>query len=533
MKSIASQITEVTIFPSIASIKRNAIVSLPQGETLVAFERLPETLNEKSVQLTGSGRASMGHVKIEKVHYAEGSNVNVNEIVSQLQAAQDQLNIREDKIQRLTKEMAFVDAITKKITAPTPNAEDAAELDPDKWKKMISFYQEKLEAIQFSIRTTEKEKKAIQDNIEMLRVELERSGTSKPSKLKYRISVSLSHEQAGDVALELSYHVPGAQWYPVYDFRVWSDKRISLSYHAMVSQNSGEDWDDTSIKISTAQPKIHGNQPELSPWHIDFIGSEDYEAPLPSKRMSSMVASAPMPAGAFGGKAEGEPKIKKPTVTVETGATSVTFAISGKHTVKSDGSDTKTTILSEEFTPEFNYSTVPVLQPYAYLKAKIKNHTELPLLAGEANVFLDGNFIAVTKIKTIAPTEEFTVSLGIDEGIKVERKQIKKFEKDGGNLFSKKTTTVLFQYLITIKNFKKTEEEIKVLDQFPISSHDTLKVHLIEPVIKENSDVLKTSEDNIIEWLHKIKAGSEIQIPLKYSIEFPPERKDDIMGINF
>ena len=92
---------------------------------------------------------------------------------------------------------------------------------------------------------------------------------------------------------------------------------------------------------------------------------------------------------------------------------------------------------------------------------------------------------------------------------------------------------VLFEYLITIKNFKKTEEEIKVLDHFPVSSHDTLKVHLMEPVIKENSDSIKRSDDNMLEWLHKIKPGGEVEIPLKYSIEFPQERKDEIIGINF
>ena len=93
-----------------------------------------------------------------------------------------------------------------------------------------------------------------------------------------------------------------------------------------------------------------------------------------------------------------------------------------------------------------------------------------------AEIILDGN-----------PSEEFWTSLGIDEGIKVDYKFLKKYQKDEG-LFSKKCKFI-FEYLIIIKNNKKTSEEILVTDQIPISTHDDIKVDLIEPQYKEDTQL--------------------------------------------
>jgi len=87
------------------------------------------------------------------------------------------------------------------------------------------------------------------------------------------------------------------------------------------------------------------------------------------------------------------------------------------------------------------YTIVPKLSQYAFLTAKIKNTSEYPFLPGETNIFLDGSFVATSNLKLVVPSEEFETSLGIDEGIKVDYKLIKKYEKNKG-LISKKNNIV-------------------------------------------------------------------------------------------
>lgn len=47
--------------------------------------------------------------------------------------------------------------------------------------------------------------------------------------------------------------------------------------------------------------------------------------------------------------------------------------------------------------PEFEYEAVPKKSPYAFIKAKVTNTSQYPILAGPANIFLDNNFIAKVK----------------------------------------------------------------------------------------------------------------------------------------
>ncbi|MBT4331776.1 MAG: DUF4139 domain-containing protein, partial [Candidatus Cloacimonetes bacterium] len=205
--------------------------------------------------------------------------------------------------------------------------------------------------------------------------------------------------------------------------------------------------------------------------------------------------------------------------TVESGATSVVFDIDGSNTIKSDNEPHLVTITIQEFPAGFRYSTIPKHSQFAYLKAKVKNGSDYPFLPGDTNVFLDNNFVANSYIKAVAPTEEFWTFLGVDESIKVEYKFVKKFDETGG-LFVEKNKKI-FEYLIKITNNKKTQEEIVVWDQLPISQNENIKVKLIEPAYKEDTDILKINEHKYIEWFFQPKPGEEIIIPFKYSVEYP------------
>jgi uncharacterized protein (TIGR02231 family) len=223
--------------------------------------------------------------------------------------------------------------------------------------------------------------------------------------------------------------------------------------------------------------------------------------------------------------------MKKKEVTVEAGATSVTFVIPGKQSIKSDGSEEKVSVFLGDFNAQLQYATVPMRQQHAYLTAKVKNETEVPFLAGEANVFLDGNFVTVSKLKQVAPTEEFSISLGIDENLRVEYKVVKEFEKEGGNLFSKKTVVKSFEYQFKITNFKKTAEEIIIWDQLPITQSEQLKVHLIEPAYKGDTAEFKKEEDEKLKWILNLKPGEERIIPFVFTVEVPVELKGKVVGI--
>ena len=529
MQILESTISSVTVFSDRAEVTRTATLELVPGEHIVRFDRLPDKIEQKSIQVGGEGDAVLSSVKFKVEHYEETPDEDKKNLLDEKQDLEDQQKLLQNKVNRLRNEQDFIDKITVKLT--TPIEEDIPSLDPQQWENMFGFYSEKSEALDQAIFATEKEKQALYKKIEKLQNQLNDLQYD-DTRTKNQVEVIIQMNSKGSLQLNLSYIVYDAQWQPFYDLRVSTqEKKMNLTYNALVKQNTNEDWSEVAVKLSTAQPQISGRQPELEPWRIDIGGKISKEllrnvnfeasyAPMDKKVKEKLKDVDSLPD--FGG---GGDDFQKATSQVETSATAVFFNIAGKHTIKSDNTDQQVTIMMEDFGASFEYSAVPKLSPYAYLRAKVTNSTEYPFLEGTTNVFLDNNFVANASLDTVAPTESFWTFLGIDEGMKVERKFLKKYEKKEGKLFSKKTKNIVYEYELVIQNYKKTTEKITLKDQIPISQHDEIKVHLLKPEYKEDTEQLKKDKYNYLEWMYEMAPGKEEKIPFHFSLEYPHDVK--------
>src|SRR5436190_8789260 len=63
---------------------------------------------------------------------------------------------------------------------------------------------------------------------------------------------------------------------PHYTLRAVSsgtDSSLKIRYHARISNTSGEDWNDVSLVISTAQASETTVIPQMMRWTVDFVSS--------------------------------------------------------------------------------------------------------------------------------------------------------------------------------------------------------------------------------------------------------------------
>ena len=75
------------------------------------------------------------------------------------------------------------------------------------------------------------------------------------------------------------------------------------------------------------------------------------------------------------------------------GSTS-TFEIPRNATIPSDNNSHKVTIGIINLKPEFEYESIPKKNTHAFIKAKVINESNYLILAGQANVFFENNFVA-------------------------------------------------------------------------------------------------------------------------------------------
>ncbi|MDA3813626.1 MAG: mucoidy inhibitor MuiA family protein [Candidatus Cloacimonetes bacterium] len=523
LNAIESKITSVTVYSDRAQITRSATAYFTKGEHKILFDELPQAIEQNSIQANGKGNAILRDVTFKTEQFAQITDETKNDLNEELLGLQDKKNTLNDKKTQAQDEKRIVKSILAKLTSTTEKTENV-ELDPEKWIKMVEFYRSKQETLDKEIRDTDKLVRNVNTEIDKVQREIREAG-QQAYKYKNMVEVLVDVQKEGNLKLDLSYIVYGPSWSPIYDLRVDSqEKTMHLTYKSNIFQTTGEDWNDVDLKLSTAKPNISAQPPELYPHYISIY----YPQPVRKERkqmrakagLSNQMAYTvdAMSVSESSDRMDLE-EILYSESTVESGATSVVFDIDGSNTIKSDNEPHLVTITIQEFASGFRYSTIPKHSQFVYLKAKVKNESDYPFLPGDTNVFLDNNFVANSYLKAVAPTEEFWTFLGVDESIKVEYKFVKKFDETGG-IFVEKNKKI-FEYLIKITNNKKTQEEIVVWDQLPISQNEKIKVKLIEPKYKENTEILKINEHKYIEWFFEPKPGEEINIPFKYSVEYP------------
>lgn len=412
VKVLKSGITAVTVYSDRALVTRTASEKLPAGEHRLMFDNLPMGLDPGSIQVNGTGKAVLSDVKTNTERYAETPDKDRKALVDEKSMFEDQIAGFDIKIKEVQNEKSFLKNITKKLTGVTEKA-PSGELDPDKWVKMVDFYRSRNITLDKEVRDTEIARRGVKARLNKVIRQIADIGSSE-QKTKYQVEVLVRLKQAGELSLSLSYVVHGPNWRPLYDRRVSTqEKKMNLTYNAVIRQNTSESWDNVAVALSTAQPGIGGKQPELSPWYVNFYEPRiiaakkavGRAAPAPAPQMMATADSgAPLQAEESMAPA---PMMEKPIAGVRANATSVIFEISGRNTIASDNLPHKVTVFIQDFPAEFRYSTVPKLSSHAYLKTKVTNASDFPLLPGDTNIFLDSNFVANASLNQVAPGEEF------------------------------------------------------------------------------------------------------------------------------
>lgn len=520
--SARSSISRVLVYADRAIVTRTADLDLKAGENRIVFDSLPERTEANSLQVKGSGRAVLTDTIFRTKFFAEFPDEKIQALLSAKEEKEGEVQLRADVISRANSEKAVLEKIVSKVTAQVEG--QSTELSPDKWILMLKFYRDRLASLDDEIRSTQKESRVLAQELDKLSQDLGQLQAGRQRK-KNQAVVILSLGEASRVSLSLSYIVYGPSWQPVYDLRVNSDaKSLELSYNANVIQNSGEDWGDVSLSLSTARPEMGGVQPELSPWYLSLY--ENRPAPkaamakpsaAPAPAMNQMFAAPEEEKSAPGSMAEAD--IAADNATVAGGAVAVTFTISGRASIASDNTSHRVSIMTKSFAAAFRYSSAPKLSPHAYLKAKVVNESDFPFLPGATKVFLDGSFIANSSMGGVAPSEEFWTFLGVDEGVKVEYKLLKMY-KDEQGVFAQRTRYV-YQYETKVTNNKRIDAEIVLWDQLPVSTDQKIVVKLIEPKYTKDTDSLKRNKQDFLEWLMTLRPQESRTLGLSFSVEYP------------
>lgn len=524
MDIIATTITGVTLFPDQAEVLRTGSLDGSAGVhewTLGPFSR---HLKRDSLQVQLRGNGTLLEVSVIK----PTSGPELDSQASQLQA--ELVTLRAEKAE-LNGKLAGHERRVKLMESllnPAQQTGDqpAASFLPDQWEQILDFHDAEHTRYQAAKRELGEQMRVLNEKIQAIEEVLGRPA-KKAKNLPYAVKIRVEHGGDESVQCELSYHISGASWRPGYDIRVDTDsQKAILRYQAWVDQRTGEDWTDVQLGLSTAQPSAGGKIPTLSPVFLRRYTPpppRPQAKPVMAKRSASKKLTRSAPAAEMSldiAEAAAPAPSARPQAKVSEQATAVQFDIEALQSIPSGGEGQQVFILEEEVGLELAYKTVPALKKKAFLRAQLHNTLGVPMLAGEANVFMDDRFVASQALKMVAPQDKFWCSLGIDSGIKVEAEFVKGKRSSEGFLGPKKDKYVQ-EHIMKLTNFKSKPVRIEVQARYPVSQDEDIKVELIEPKYQEDTELLKRDEKNRLSWNLMLDPQVERQLTLAYSVTHP------------
>ncbi len=520
-KPVESAISAVTVYTDRAVVTRTAATDLAGGTTELVFANLPESLDDRSLQVSGRGTAQalILDVSAKQTYVDFTPNARVKDLEDQLKALGKQVRSVDDRGNVLSAQTTMLDRMEAALFAPP--TKDVPRPDLGQFTTSLTYLTEQKTKLTTERTALDEQREELQNKINTVQAQLNELRGAGGRGYK-TVTVRVSAPQPGSLDVSLSYTLPGASWSPSYDARVLSGERIvNLGYFGIVRQSTGEDWKDVALTLSTARPGLGGAAPQISPWNLDVFEPRLYAGEIRQQKAMRAEAAAPSAINmqtltsniATGGRADAY-DAELATATIEAGATSASFKIATTASVPSDNSPQKVPITSAKLNAQPEYLTVPKLQTTAFLTSKVFNNTEFPLLAGAMNVFLDGTFVATSQLRTVMAGEKFDLALGADEGISVKHKRVQKFTEDTG--FTSKSKRITYEYLITIQNNKKTAERVIVADQVPLSRNEKIIVKQLTPDVKD----LKPTDEGVLKWTLDLKPAEKRELTVKFSIEY-------------
>jgi uncharacterized protein (TIGR02231 family) len=288
--AVEAPITAVTVYNDRALIARSARVEIPEaGEHIIKVGGLPQRLEANSLRAAGRGSAGTRILGIE-----QEPEIHVEPPVEELQRL-------EREITRLRREIELVDArqaiIEEQRTWLRTLGEQAARrmangiavnlARPEDASAVFTFTGEESERLVASKLALDTRREELQRELQARqREQHELSRGARPDRVA--ASLRISTAAPGELAIELTYLIPGASWRPRYDARVdTSASQVQLVEQALVWQRTGEEWRGVSLSLSTAQPQAAFTLPdEPDPWYIDVESPVQFaaaaNAPSPS-----------------------------------------------------------------------------------------------------------------------------------------------------------------------------------------------------------------------------------------------------------
>jgi hypothetical protein len=567
-----SKITAVTVYQGTALVTREVTVGGGRGLVEVVVSPLPAQTIDGSLYTEGTDGIRVLSTRYRTRAVREDAREDVRAKVSEIEGlqaetrdVQQQVQVIDQNLQMLAKLENFTGATLQQLT-------EKGMLNGEAVIGLSKFVMESRAEKSAAKVKAEQRLQEIAKQIEFAQRQLaELTATASRTLRDAVIVVDKANAPGGRV--RLNYLVGAATWRPQYRLRAGGREQdpVSVEYLAAIEQQSGEDWGQVDVTLSTAQPQLNAAPPELLALDVTItaagpevagaagsggggggaagpairseVARDNYVKARQLRAQAQMDLNRNKTESGWAGNNEAaaleqtsellaadEAQLKRDVGAVAEGP-SVTYHLPAKFTVPSRNDQQLVEVTRLELSPEWFYKTVPVVSPHVYRLASLTNRSENVLLPGEATMYIGSDFVGRMNLPLVAIGEQFTVGFGVDPQLQVDRQLVDKSRTvQGGNQVH------AYDYRIRVSSFKPNPVRVQVWDRLPHGETEAVGVSLVkaQPTLSDDPTYLRTDRPkNLLRWDLTVEPGQNGERAAAVSYQFRLEYARNVAISNF
>lgn len=512
---VASRIQNVIVYPDRAQVVRKGQAGVGPETRALVFRGLPGTIIPGSVRVSASGSVSVKILGVETSReFLEASELpEVKKLMDEISAVEAEISRIKGQEAILDSQEKFLNSFGSALSSQVSRELLAGRPDLAGVDKFVDYLGTRLQSIQKGRQDNSRALANQQARLEALKKKLNEIMPVRSSEQSV-VSVLVEALQPSQLQVELTYAVSPARWIPAYTVKARPEsEEVELTFAAVITQKTGENWDNVRLLLSTSRPTA-GRQPgELPPWYLDFAQPRLMRAAardLAESKMAVEAEAAPVMA------------LEETAETVETWL-GVNFEIKKPWTILSDGAERRVPVDSQKIPASFDYLSIPKLQEQVFLRAGFRNTLPYPLLSGKSDLFIGQDFVGSLMMPLIPVNDDIKLFFGEDNQVKVKRELLKR--EKSGPAFLGKSERVNQVFRITLENLRNRPVEIEVQDQVPVSQNTRIEVKEVKIVPAPSS----RDEKGILTWKLKLNPAQKQEITFEFTVEYPKDSR--IVGL--
>lgn len=505
-----SRISHVTVFLNGAQVTRQAEVTVEKGITTLVFDGISPHINPQSIQLSGTAGVTLMSV-VHKINYL--SEAELPRRVTELQDSIEHLNFIIDQLH----DNKFVLEQELSLLLENKNIRSDKGMDMAQLEEMQELYRKRLPAIKEDLLKLTIQEKRYRERISRMQAECG-GWRTRYTAGNHEIVASIKADAKKTLKLVLNYYNNNASWTPTYEVRSKGiGSPIQLIYKANITQNTGEEWNNVNLKISTGNPNLSGMKPELGVAYLSWEGDRTYQWGMgDADKEYDKAATRSNSIQAYRVDGWAADKAAVPAFQMQATTLGIEFTVPLPYTIPSTGKTVTVDAQVFEMAAEYKLAAVPKLDKSAFLVARVSGREELNQLNGMANVYFEGTY---TGQSHITRTEEDTlvVSLGRDNGIIIDRKKLKEMSSRAFLGSSKKEQSV---WEINVRNAKSAPMEITIEDQVPVSTDKDIEV-----TVDDMGGALYDEATGKLTWKLTLTPGETKKLKFGFTVKYPKSKR--------